>query len=761
MRSRLSKSAATPLLTASLCLPLLYPLHASAYDGEIIDGFTSTLMDVYRDAIGQACPPGVTERRVPSADLAEGAVALEGETTELIDSNTLVFSGNAEIEKDGLVINSERLKYNKSNDTFTGEGNVRIQSPEGHIFKADSMEMEIATEIGSAKGVEYTLVNTQRKPKREDRAFVRAHGKADSIEFVGKDLISLQNATYSTCRKDKEIAVLTAGDIELDTTAGTGKAKNMKLRLYDVPVFWFPYVSFPIDDTRKTGFLMPSIGSTTRSGTVVNVPYYWNIAPNMDATFAGTYYSKRGLQGQGEYRYLSKKFKGQLLGTYLPDDDETGEDRYAYHVGHNQRFTNRWRADVDFTEVSDADYFNDFSDEILFTSATYLRQNVSLGYAGDWLRGDAQYTNFQTIDETIPESVRPYTQEPRVVLSTNLPSVNRFKFYGYAEYNNFQRDERVSGPRTDLLGSAEYDFNALYGFFKPKVSARYTGYDLETVDPGAETSPTRSLGTFSLDTGLFFDRLTAMKGKDYTQTLEPRIYYLYVPFEDQDDIPIFDTGATSFSVSQMFRENRFTSADRIGDANQVTLALTSRLLESDSGRELLRGMIGQIYYFDDRKVTLPGGEPQTFGRSDFVGELYVNLADRLKMFNFLQWNAEDSELDQFRTDLRYTHGPGKVFNLGYYYVQGGLDEQINADLAWPLSPRWDLTARTRYSFTDDRSLESGLGIGYGACCWGLRLSALRRVDNQSEDVDSILLEFELNGLTTLSRGFGDTATVIP
>jgi LPS-assembly protein len=252
-----------------------------------------------------------------------------------------------------------------------------------------------------------------------------------------------------------------------------------------------------------------------------------------------------------------------------------------------------------------------------------------------------------------------------------------------------------------------------------------------------------------------------MKGKDYTQTLEPRIYYLYVPFEDQDDIPIFDTGATSFSVSQMFRENRFTSADRIGDANQVTLALTSRLLESDSGRELLRGMIGQIYYFDDRKVTLPGGEPQTFGRSDFVGELYVNLADRLKMFNFLQWNAEDSELDQFRTDLRYTHGPGKVFNLGYYYVQGGLDEQINADLAWPLSPRWDLTARTRYSFTDDRSLESGLGIGYGACCWGLRLSALRRVDNQSEDVDSILLEFELNGLTTLSRGFGDTATVIP
>ncbi|HBE91906.1 MAG TPA: hypothetical protein DDW55_05015, partial [Gammaproteobacteria bacterium] len=270
MRSGLPKFAATPLLTTSLLASFLSPGIVHAYEGELIDGFTSTLLEVYREAVGQACPPGVIEHRVPSADLAEGAVALEGETTELVDSNMLIFSGNAEIEKDGLIINADSLKYNKADDTFTGEGNIRIQSPDGHIFQADSMEMEVGTELGSAKGVEYTIVNTERKPKREDRAFVRAQGRADGIEFVGKDLISLQNATYSTCRKDKEIAVLSATDIELDTTAGTGKAKNMILRMYDVPVFWFPYVSFPIDDTRKSGFLMPSIGSTTKSGTVFN-----------------------------------------------------------------------------------------------------------------------------------------------------------------------------------------------------------------------------------------------------------------------------------------------------------------------------------------------------------------------------------------------------------------------------------------------------------------------------------------------------------
>lgn len=760
MRPRLLNTAAVPLLATSLFASLLSPGTVQAYDGELIEGMTSALMGVYRDAIGTACPPGVIKHRVPSADLTEGAVAIEGETTELVDSNMLIFSGNAELEKDGLVINADSLQYNKSDDTFKGDGNIRIQSPDGHVFEAQSMEMEIGTELGTAEDVQYTIVDTSRSPKREDRAFVRAHGRADSIEFVGKDLIALKNATYSTCRKDKEIAVLSAGDIELDTTAGTGKAKNMILRMYDVPVFWFPYVSFPIDNTRKSGFLMPSIGSTTKSGTVFNVPYYWNIAPNMDATIAGKYYSDRGVQGQGEYRYLSEKFKGQLLGTYLADDDKTGEDRYAYHLGHNQRFNQQWRADVDYTAVSDANYFDDFSDEYLFTSATYLRQNASLGYAGNWLRGEALYSHFQTIDDTIPESTRPYTQEPRVVLSTNLPSVNRFKFYGYGEYNNFQRDDRVSGPRTDLLASAEYDLNALYGFFKPKVTARHTAYDLKNVTEGISEDPNRSLGYASLDTGLFFDRLTTMKGKDYTQTLEPRLFYLYVPFEDQDDIPVFDTGATSFSVSQMFRENRFTSADRIGDANQMTLALTSRLLESDSGKELVRGLIGQIYYFEDRLVTLPGGEAQTSRTSDFVGELYVNLTNRLNMFNFLQWNADDSELDQFRTDLRYTHGAGKDFNLGYYYVNGGLDEQINADLAWPLGPRWDITARTRYSLSDSRNLENGLGIGYNACCWGLRVSALRRVDNQSEDVNSIFLEFELNGLTKIRRGFG-ASTVTP
>ena len=749
-RKSATRLVAAGLLTSSSLLPI--PSHA--FDGELIDGFASALIDAYHEAFGRACPPASMARRLPSPDLSPGAVALEGETTEIIDRNMLIFSGNTELEKDGMIVNADRLSYNKSEDTFRGEGNVKIQTPEGHVFRASSMEMEVGTETGSATDVEYSIANTTRRPRQKDQSYIRAHGSADSIEFVGRDLVSLKNATYSTCRKDKEIAVLTARDIELDMTAGKGSARNMKLRLYDVPVFWFPYVSFPLNDDRKTGFLMPAIGNTTRSGTVFNVPFYWNIAPNMDATFAGKYYSKRGLQGKGEFRYLSKQMRGQLLGTYLASDDLTGENRYGLHIGHNQNISSRWRANVDYTRISDADYFRDFSDEILFTSATYLRQNASLSYAGDWLRGDALYSRFQTIDETIPEASRPYTQEPRITFSTNLPSFNRFKVQVYGEYNNFQRSDRVSGPRTDLLASAEYDLSALYGYIRPKVSARYTSYSLKDITPDLSENPTRSLGFFSLDSGLYFDRLTSMGGKDYTHTLEPRLFYLYVPYRNQDDIPVFDTGETSFSVSQMFRENRFTSADRVGDANQVTLALTSRLLEAESGRELARGMIGQIYYFEDRRVSLPGGEAQTFGRSDFVGELYVNMTNKLNMFNFLQWNAQDNELDQFRTDLRYTHGPGKRFNLGYYYIGAGLDEQINADLAWPLGPRWDLTARTRYSLSERRNLENGLGIGYNACCWGIRLSGYRRIDSNSDYVNSYMLQFELNGLTKIRSGFG-------
>ena len=739
------------VLKTTISLLTLMPLTSSAFS---LDGYQDSLLDAYHELFADVCVADTVELSALDTSLKPGAVAIEADQTEIIDSNKLVFTGNAEIERNGMLVNADKLTYDKAGDTFTGQGDIRIQDPAGNLFMAQSMEMEVETAIGSAEDVKYQLTSVIPGGKAKASKYIRAHGQARRVDFEGHDLMTLHDATYSTCRKDKEIAVLNAGKIELDKDAGVGKARNMKLRLYDVPVFWFPYVSFPINDDRKTGFLMPSFISSDRSGSGVKIPYYINIAPNMDATVSGNYYSKRGAQLQGEFRYMTREGDGSFNGAYLADDKQTDEDRYGYDINLRQRFGRGWSGSVDYAKVSDEDYFEDFSGSLLLTSATYLRQEGRIDYGGRWLRANALYSKFQTIDEDIPESRRPYTREPAISFFTNIPKVENFKFQVAGSYTDFQRTDRVSGPRSDLDASVAYDFRKIYGFFKPKATFRYTAYDLTDVAAGEPTSPDRGLGIFSLDTGLYFDKESFIKGKDFTTTLEPRLFYLYVPYEDQTDIPVFDTGQTTFSMGTMFRENRFTGPDRIGDANQLTVALTSRFIEADSGKELLRGTLGQIYYFDDRKVTLSSNptEPETFNRSDFVGELYTRLADTFYMYNFFQYDAEESEVGTFNTDLRYNKDSRRAASLGYYYTNNN-SQQVNADISWPLAPRWQIAANARYDIEESDFLRGGVNVGYNACCWGITFGAERRIDNNSEYVNAFLIQLELNGLTKIKGGF--------
>lgn len=745
-------------LTSTIILISLLPLTTHAFSAFSVDAYRQSLLNAYSEVFSGICEPDRIDFKAPDAELKPGAVAIEADQTELIDKK-IIFTGNAELERDGMMINADRLTYDKDADSVAGQGDIRIQDPSGNVFQAQSMEIEVETLIGTADDVEYSLTSKIPGRKSDDSKDIRAHGVAKHIDFEGHDIVTLHDATYSTCRKDKEIAVLNAGKIELDKAAGVGKAKNMKLRLWDVPVFWFPYVSFPLTDDRKSGFLMPSIGATDRSGTVVKIPYYINISPNMDATLSGNYYSKRGAQLQGEYRYLTKRGKGNFNGAYLADDKETGENRYGYNLDLNQGFARRWSASVNYAEVSDENYFEDFSGNLLFTSATYLRQEGRLDYNGSWLRANALYSQFQTIDEDIPEASRPYKREPAITFSTNIPKLDKFKFDVYGSYTDFQRTDRVSGPRSDLGASVMYDFRKIYGFFKPKATFRYTAYDLTDYDltedvDGGSTDIDRSLGIFSLDSGLYFDKDSFIKGKDFTTTLEPRLFYLYVPYEDQTDIPIFDTGESTFSMGTMFRENRFTGPDRIGDTNQLTVALTSRLIDAEGGDDLLKGTLGQIYYFEDRQVSLSTDPtvPQTFNRSDFVGELYTRLNSKFYMYNFFQYDSEESEIGDFKTDLRYSKDPRRGVNIGYYYNNNG-SQQLNADVAWALAPRWQLNANARYDIEESDFLRSGLAIGYSACCWGVTVAAQRRIDNESEYVNSFLLTFRLNGLTNIKTGF--------
>jgi LPS-assembly protein len=737
-------------LSSTVFLSSLLPLASHAIS---IDQYTDYAVKAYQEAFSGVCMQDTVDYRAADSELKPGAVAIEADQTELIDKK-LVFTGNAELERDGMIVSADKLSYDKTADSFAGQGNILIQDPTGNVFEAQSMEMEVETLIGTAEDVHYSLTSGAVAGKPDGAKYIRAHGTAKRVDFEGHDLVTLHDATYSTCRKDKEIAVLNAGKIELDKSAGVGKARNMKLRLWDVPVFWFPYVSFPLNDDRKTGFLMPSFGATDRSGTVIKVPYYINIAPSMDATLSGNYYSKRGAQLQGEYRYMNQGGKGIFNGAYLADDKETGENRYGYKFDLNQKIARSWSASVNYAEVSDEDYFEDFSGNLLLTSATYLRQEGRVDYSGRYLRANALYSKFQTIDETIPEASRPYKREPAITFSSNIPKLDKLKFDVYGSYTDFQRTDRVSGPRSDLGASVAYDFRKIYGFFKPKATFRYTAYDLTNTLTDEVSDPDRNLGIFSLDSGLYFDKESFIKGKDFTTTLEPRLFYLYVPYEDQTDIPLFDTGENTFSMGTMFRENRFTGPDRIGDANQLTVALTSRFLDAENGDELLRGTLGQIYYFDDRQVSLSTDPtaPQTFNRSDFVAELYTKLAKKFYMYNFFQYDSEASEVGVFNTDLRYKKDPRRAVNLGYYYRNTG-SQQINADVLWPLAPRWQAAANARYDVEAGDFLRGGFDIGYSACCWGTKLGVQRRIDNNSEYVNSFLITLELNGLTKIGTNF--------
>ncbi len=740
-------------LKTTLFLSFFLPFAANAFS---INEYRNSMINAYREAFTGVCKADTVDFKSADSALKPGAVAVEADQTEIVDK-TILFTGNAELEKDGMMVSADQLSYDKTSDSFTGKGDIRIQDTSGNIFQAQQMEMEVETMIGRANDVKYTLTSKTAGKAPRGKKYIRAHGEAKSIEFEGHDLVVLHDATYSTCPKDKEIAVLSAAKIELDKSAGIGKARNMKLRLFDVPVFWFPYISFPLNDDRKTGFLMPSIGSTNRLGTSIKIPYYINIAPSMDATVSANYYGKRGAQLQGEYRYKTRGGRGNFNGAYLSDDKETGKNRYGYRFDLRQRFSGRWNASANYATVSDENYFEDFSRSLLLTSATYLRQEGRIDYSGRYFRANALYSQFQTIDDTIPEANRPYKREPSITFSTNIPKLNRFKFDVYGSYTDFQRTDRVSGPRSDLGASIAYDFRKMYGFFKPKATFRYTAYDLTNVAAGQNTTPDRSLGIFSLDSGLYFEKSSFIKGKDFTTTLEPRLFYLYVPYQNQTDIPVFDTGQNTFSMGTMFRENRFTGPDRIGDANQLTASLTSRLIAADSGDELLRGTVGQIYYFDDRQVGLSTSSAltQTFNRSDFVAELYTRLSKKFYMYNFFQYNAEQSELGVFNTDMRYTKDARRGIKLGYYNRKNGniSSQQLNANIAWALAPRWQLNASARYDLEANDFLRGGIGVGYNACCWGIRVDAQRRIDNNSEYVNAFLVQFELNGLTKIRTGF--------
>jgi len=553
---------------------------------------------------------------LPDADLVGTELSADKAESQ---GQIYVLIGNAVIDRDGRRVQADQIRYNELLGEVKADGNVHLDEAGLSVY-GSSATLQLNSDQGEIHDVQYEVFSQH------------ARGQAELARQESKTRKVFQKGTYTTCDANREAWRLNAREVTLHEDEGVGVARHTWLEIGDVPVFYTPYINFPIDDRRKSGLLVPSWGSSQNSGTEISAPYYWNIAPNYDATITPRVLSKRGLQIQTEFRYLQPGYSGQLDVEYLPRDSEyNDEDRTLVRINHSGRPLKRLTTEVHATNVSDDQYFEDLGTSLAISSTTHLERLAAATYYGNGWGLTGRVQDFQTVDSTILPANRPYKRLPQVLFNANP----RTRPYGLelnlaSEAVQFDHDDLVKGSRLDLKPMISLPLGGAAWFATPAAGVRYTQYNLDNQTSGLPDSPDRITPIASFDSGLFFDRSTSLLGKGMLQTLEPRAFYLYVPEKDQTDLPIFDTNLRDFNFSQMFEDNRFGGADRMGDANQLTLAATSRLLDPATGTQFASFSLGEIFYFRDREVTLPGAVAEEQSSSNIVAELDVRLSQSWK-----------------------------------------------------------------------------------------------------------------------------------
>jgi len=700
------------------------------------------------------CKPDVISRPAPIEPGPDGpAIELEGDQVESIGEDTVTLRGNATMKRGAQAMEGDVLTYHRDSGEIEGEGDLTFYSAEGDRIEADYLRMDMQTRIGEADNVRYRIARRGDKHEDPTRTYVRARGTAGKAYMEGHDVTRLQKGTYTTCNEGDDSVVLYADEIILDQGTGRGVAKNLKVEFKNVPIFYFPRLSFPISDERKTGFLFPSVGAQEGSGFVLATPFYWNLAPNYDFTVYPRLYTKRGVQVGGEFRYLTESSRGSLYGEYLPSDSEFGDDRSAVHFRHEQGFTERIYGGIDAQHVSDEQYLDDFSNNIEISSATYLPQEARLNYNGRIWDLEARAYAYQIIDPRIPPAGEPYDRLPQITADGEYefsPYDIELEFEGEAV--NFVQSELEDGWRFDGTPSIKKEFETIWGYFEPKVSLRHTSYFLDR-EAGMEDNLNRTLPVVSVDSGIFLERRTSWLDKPFIQTLEPRLFYVYVPEKNQEEFPNFDTGAINLNnFNNIYREYRFFGADRVGDTNQITAGLTSRMLDAETGNEWMSGSVGMIFFLEDREVNLNPDVVQDDSTSDFLAEFQARLTDRWRTYAYAQWDTQENEIREGKFDLEYRQEERRYVDLSYRFSRDRL-EQIRVNSVWRVLPRWHLLFEDRYSLREKENLETSVGVEYDGCCYRVRGFFQRRAEFNDTYRNAIIFELELTGLANIRAGY--------
>jgi len=738
--------------------------------------------------------------------ISSDAIVIDSDKLELHFDRKLHAIGNASIRRGKQTILGDEINYDMQNDNLHVIGNVKIDLGDARL-SGPELKMRLSDSIGEMRDASIVIVKespiqlkrkaqiaaqapnnfqAQKIPKASTSTATesttqilaaqinesssifssnsndensthlpeQSRGDAKVIFFDGQDKKRLQDARFTTCSAGSDDWYIKAKELAINEFTESAVGKNAYIEFKNIPILYTPSISFSYSGQRKSGFLSPFFGGTTSTGFELSAPYYWNIAPNMDATLTAREMSNRGLQLQGEFRYLDENFSGKNALEYLSNDSQTNQTRYYANLKHQQSFGNGWSAGYSLAKTSDNKYFSELSTRITTTSQIILPQQFNVDYADENWRFNALAQKFQTLDN----KTYPYERLPQMTLNGN-------KYFGnananlYTQFVAFDINKNApivpTGNRLTLYPSISLPFTRPYGYVTPKLGIHYTNYALNN-DPNNLDSQQRTLPIFSVDSGLYFDREFKVANKGYTQTIEPRLFYVYIPSKNQLNIPVFDSGEADLNFSSLFRENRFTGNDRINDANQLSYALTTRLIESETGAQRLSASIGQRYYFTNQKVGLPGTTLSQSNSSDIIAGLSANLRTSWRVDTFLQYNTESSSAVRTTLASRYNPEPGKTLNLSYSYrpdivgaaIGSGIN-QFDISSQWPLGHGWYGVGRMNYSLKENQIIETLAGVEYNAGCWSTR-SVIQRVSTATANANyALFFQLELGGIASI------------
>jgi len=691
---------------------------------------------------------------------------------------------------------NENTVIDQNEDTVQLSGDVLFREP-GILLRGSSAFLDLTEETNVIENASYVLHDTG------------VHGNAARIIYRSADgSITIDNGEFSRCEPGDEFWLLRARSIQLDPEAGVGRATAVSLRIKDIPVFYYPFtVPFPIGDERVSGFLPPSVSNSSDVGLDLSIPYYANLAPHYDATITPRLIEDRGLMASAELRYLASWSMNTVNLAMLPEDrlfdpgtaDIAGDNspptdkRWFLGYEHQGMLGANWSTRVDYGAVSDEDYFRDLGSRGLnVESRTHLNKQGQLNFSSaNWRAG----TNVQRIELIDPLAAsidinKPYDRLPELTLANSFQLDTGLEYGFQAAHVSFDRqlDEGllqlaqinngalVTGQRLNFEPTISWPLRTPGAFIIPTAKYRFASWQLDDQALGTDDNPTIGNGVFSLDSGLIFERPLTFFGGRFTQTLEPRLFYLYSDFEEQGQLPNFDTAQLSFGFNQLFRDNRFIGGDRFGDADQVTVALTNRLLD-ERGREKARFSLGQIFHFEDRRVSLDSPlqswqaiQPLDTERSALVAELDYGLSEDWRVAADLQWNEDQRKVDEGSFVVHYQSDANHILNLAWRYRENvdiflssppEIDpriKQTDVSGVWPVNDNWRLLGRWNYDHSNGRNLESFFGVEYSNCCATIRLVGREWIDQyeflllQNDPNRGVFFQFSLNGLGNLAGG---------